>query len=80
MGANVVMNYEIELTAAEINEQILGGTVATCFRDTVAKYPDQVALRSWDGDTPTDITWTEYASRACRVAAALTDAGVARGD
>ncbi|AKL72479.1 AMP-binding enzyme [Actinobacteria bacterium IMCC26256] len=80
MGANVVMNAETELTASEIDARIVGGTVATRFRDTVAKYPDRVALRSWNGDTPTDITWAEYALRACRVAAALTDAGVTRGD
>jgi len=80
MGANVVMNPGTEITAAEIDARIVGGTVATRFRDTVAKYPDRVALRSWNGDTPTDITWAEYASRACRVAAALADAGVTRGD
>ena len=74
------MNPETEITAAEIDARIVGGTVATRFRDTVAKYPDRVALRSWNGDTPTDITWAEYASRACRVAAALADAGVTRGD
>ena len=74
------MNSETELTAAEIEARIVGGTVATRFRETVAKYPDRVALRSWNGDTPTDITWAEYALRACRVAAALSDAGVTRGD
>ena len=74
------MNSETELTAAEIEARIVGGTVATRFRETVAKYPDRVALRSWNGDTATDITWAEYALRACRVAAALSDAGVTRGD
>ena len=44
MGANVVMNPETEITAAEIDARIVGGTVATRFRDTVAKYPDRVAL------------------------------------
>ena len=80
MGANADMNPVTELTAAEIDARIVGGTVATRFRDTVSKYPDRVALRSWDGDTPTDITWAEYALSACRVAAALADAGVTRGD
>ena len=80
MGANVVMNPGTEITAAEIDARIVAATVATRFRDTVAKYPDRVALRSWNGDTPTDITWAEYALRACRVAAALADAGVTRGD
>ncbi|MSW28142.1 MAG: AMP-binding protein [Actinobacteria bacterium] len=74
------MNPGTEITAAEIDARIVAATVATRFRDTVAKYPDRVALRSWNGDTPTDITWAEYALRACRVAAALADAGVTRGD
>ena len=69
-----------ERTAAQIDAAVAGATVATAFRDTVRAHPDRVALRSYDGDTPTDLTYAEYAERACRLAASLGAHGVGRGD
>lgn len=69
-----------ERTAAQIDAAVAGTTVATAFRDTVRANPDRVALRSYDGDTPTDLTYAQYAERACRLAASLGAHGVGRGD
>ena len=69
-----------ELTNDEIEALIAGATVASRFRDSVRAHPDRLALRAWDGDTPVDLTWAEYATRACRLAASLGRLGVSRGD
>ena len=69
-----------ERTAAQIDAAVAGATVATAFRDTVRAHPDRVALRSFDGDTATELTYAEYGARACRLAASLAAHGVARGD
>ncbi|MFM7271761.1 MAG: AMP-dependent synthetase/ligase [Actinomycetes bacterium] len=69
-----------ELANDEIEALIAGATVASRFRDSVRAHPDRLALRSWDGDTPVDLTWAEYAERACRLAASLGRLGIARGD
>ncbi len=57
-----------------------GQTVATLFRDTVAARSGQVALRAKAGDGWRELTYGEYADRACRVAAGLAHLGVRRGD
>ena len=69
-----------ERTAAQIDAAVAGATVTTAFRDTVRAHPDRVALRSYDGDTVTELTYAEYAERACRLAASLGAHGVGRGD
>jgi long-chain acyl-CoA synthetase len=69
-----------ERTAAEIDAAVAGATVTTAFRDTVRANPDRVALRSYDGDTATELTYAQYAERACRLAASLAAHGVGRGD
>jgi long-chain acyl-CoA synthetase len=48
------------------------------FRATVARRPDAVALRSWDGGV--EVTWREYAARVSRIAAGLAGLGVTRGE
>ena len=68
------------VTSAEIEAEVAGQTVATRFRDTVRSHPDRVALRWKDGDAWRELTWAEYADRACRVAAALEALGVVRGE
>ncbi len=69
------------LTSEEIMASVAGHTVATRFRDTVRAAPEQVALRWKDADGGWgELTWQEYADRACRVAAALEDRGVGHGE
>ena len=66
---------------AEIDAEVAGQTVASRFAETVADHGDAVALRGKDDDgTWHELTWSEYADLACRVAAGLRDLGVARGD
>ncbi len=55
-------------------------TLATVFRDTVRTYPDRVALRWKDGDGWGEWTWSDYADRACRLAASLAALGVVPGE
>lgn len=69
-----------ERTAAQIDAAVAGATVTTAFRDTVRANPDRVALRSYDGDTATELTYAQYAEQACRLAASLAAHGVGRGD
>jgi long-chain acyl-CoA synthetase len=65
------------------NEDVLravaGQTVPRQFRATVEARAGAVALR-WTDGTPGQMTWNEYADRACRVAAGLADHGVRPGD
>ncbi|MFM7617025.1 MAG: AMP-dependent synthetase/ligase [Actinomycetes bacterium] len=69
-----------ERTAAQIDAAVAGATVTTAFRDTVRAHPDRVALRAYDGDAATELTYAQYAERACRLAASLAAHGVGRGD
>jgi long-chain acyl-CoA synthetase len=55
-------------------------TLATVFRDTVRAHPDRVALRWKDGDGWGEWTWSDYADRACRLAASLAGLGVVPGE
>ncbi len=68
------------LTSDEITASVAGHTVATRFRDTVRATPDRVALRWKDGDGWGELTWADYADRACRVAGALRELGVVPGE
>jgi long-chain acyl-CoA synthetase len=69
-----------KVTSQDIAQVVAGQTVASQFRDTVRARPDHVALRWKDGDGWGEWTWADYAARACRVASALSDLGVRRGD
>jgi long-chain acyl-CoA synthetase len=68
------------VTSDDIAEMVAGQTVTTRFRDTVRDHADWVALRWKDGDAWGAWTWAEYGDRACRLAAALSELGVQRGD
>ena len=62
-------------------ERSLGSEAATlceAFYSTVARLPDAVALRTWDGEIA--FSWREYAQRAARIAAGLAGLGVGRGE
>ncbi len=67
-------------TDQDIAAEITGQTVATLFRDTVRARRDLVALRAKSGDGWRELTYGEYADRACRLAAGLAGLGVRRGD
>jgi long-chain acyl-CoA synthetase len=61
-----------------------GATVCTQFAATVRAHPARTALR-WrvdgeSGATWNEMTWTDYADAACRLAGALGDLGIGRGD
>jgi long-chain acyl-CoA synthetase len=68
--------------AKDLDAAVAGRTVPSQFVATVAARPDAVALR-WrpaGSETATGaLTWAEYAERACRVAAGLSDLGVRPG-
>lgn len=53
-------------------------TLVSLFRDTVARHPATIALRSIDGRV--NWTWAEYDHRARRLAAGLSALGVGPGD
>src|SRR2546423_7071935 len=55
-------------------------TVTRQFAETVASYGDQTALRWKDGDGFSEWTWADYATRAARLAGALGELGIGRGD
>jgi long-chain acyl-CoA synthetase len=68
---------------AEIDAQVAGRTVASEFAEVVRQHPDAVALRERRDDAAGgwhELTWQEYADRACRVAAGLRKLGVGPGD
>ncbi len=67
-------------TSAELDTRVAGQTVTSRFADTVRAHPDLVALRAKAGDDWIEITFAEYADRACRLAGALADLGVGHGD
>jgi long-chain acyl-CoA synthetase len=53
------------------------GTLCAAFQATVARYPDQVALRTPGGAVT--LTWGQYGQRVRQVAAGLAGLGVGRG-
>jgi long-chain acyl-CoA synthetase len=68
------------ITSAELDARVAGQTVTSRFADTVRAHPDLVALRAKDGDGWIEITYAEFANRACRLAGSLADLGVGHGD
>ncbi len=67
---------------ADLDRRAAGRTVATLFQATVAAHPDRGALR-WrdaDGETWHELTWAQWADQATRLAGALGELGVGRGD
>jgi long-chain acyl-CoA synthetase len=79
-GAGDEEEHVGDTTSDEISRLVAGATVSGAFRDQVRARPDAVALRWKDGEGWGEWTWADYADRACRLAAALTAAGVRRGD
>ena len=69
------------VTSTEIDKSIAGQTGASRFADRVAERPGATAVR-WKEPDGTWRSWTfaEYADRACRIAAGLTQLGVKPGD
>ena len=55
-------------------------TVTRQFAETVAAYGDETALRWKDGEGFSEWTWADYAERAARLAGALGELGIGRGD
>ena len=53
-------------------------TMCEAFQATVARYPDELALRTVGGAVT--ITWGDYAGRVRQIAAGLAGLGVGRGD
>jgi long-chain acyl-CoA synthetase len=68
-----------QLTSQELDEMVRGQTITSRFAATVQQYPDAVALREKDGTGWHELTWTQYAQAACRVATGLAALGVTRG-
>jgi long-chain acyl-CoA synthetase len=69
-----------QVTNEMLAEQTRGQTVPSRFLQTVRSRPDGVALRAKDGDGWREVTFAEYADAAGRVAGALRELGLARGD
>jgi len=72
----------VTATKDELDRKVEGQTIASRWLDTVAAYPDNVALRAKDGDSDRWIEWTyaEVADRVARAAAGLAALGVGPGD
>jgi long-chain acyl-CoA synthetase len=68
------------ITSEMLSEQTRGQTVPSRFLATVRARPDAVALRDRAGDGWREVTFSEYAERACRLATGLQGLGVGRGD
>src|SRR5262245_24921657 len=69
-----------QVTNETLAETVRGQTVPERFARMVGLRPDAVALRWKDGDAWAELTFAEYADRACRLAAGLAGFGVRRGD
>jgi long-chain acyl-CoA synthetase len=64
----------------EITEMNLLGQASFCavFQDTVARFPDWVAVRTLDGRT--SLTWAQYGDRVEAIARGMAALGIRRGD
>ena len=67
-------------TNEEILAAVAGQTVVTEFLKTVGSYGSNRALRWLDGEEWHALTFDEYADQVARVAGALQDLGIGRGD
>ncbi|MBM3670631.1 MAG: long-chain fatty acid--CoA ligase [Actinobacteria bacterium] len=71
------------ITSDDLAAEVAGHTVTSRFRDTVQTHGDRVALRCKDpsagDDAWIELTWQQYADQACRLAAALAELGVEKG-
>ena len=57
-----------DITISDIDQAVLGDTVAKAFARTAGRQADQTALRWRDADgTWHEWTWADYADRAARV-------------
>jgi long-chain acyl-CoA synthetase len=70
----------IEAERADIARVVGTGNVCSRFLETVARQPDEVALRQRSAAGWTDISWSTYADRAAGAAVGLTELGAGRGD
>lgn len=68
------------VTNETLAERTRGHTVPNRFAETVRARPDAVALRWKDGDGWGEMTFAQYADRACHLAAGLASLGIGRGD
>ena len=65
----------------ELRRAVAGATATTLFQRTVTQASEATALRWRTGPAGAgSMTWSEYADRACRLAAALRGLGVGAGD
>jgi long-chain acyl-CoA synthetase len=69
-----------DVTSDDLAAAVRDQTVTTRFLATVRARPVAVALRAKAGGGWVELTWAEYAERACRLAAALARLGVDGGD
>ena len=69
-----------QIDAAVIDEKVAGQTFASRWLDTVEAHPDDVALRSKQGDEWIEITFAELADRVARTAAGLRALDIGPGD
>ncbi len=63
-----------------IDDKVAGQTFASRWLETVAAYPDLVALRAKDGDAWVETTFSELADQVAVAAAGLRALGVGHGD
>ncbi|WP_205698400.1 long-chain fatty acid--CoA ligase [Conexibacter sp. SYSU D00693] len=68
----------MESTAAAPAPEVQATTIAAAFRQTVAKHPNEVAVRT--GDDTIRWTWNDLQERVDRLAAALDAIGIGKGD
>ena len=67
-------------TKDELDRKVEGQTIASRWLETVAAHPDNVALRSKDGDRWVEWTFADLGDRVARAAAGLRTLGVGPGD
>jgi long-chain acyl-CoA synthetase len=70
----------MEATSAQAGPapQVEASTIAEAFRQTVARVPDRVAVRTKGGAT--ELTWAQLRDRVDAVASGLSQLGLGRGD
>ena len=67
-------------TKDELDRKVEGQTIASRWLETLAAHPDNVALRSKDGDRWVEWTFADLGDRVARAAAGLRTLGVGPGD